>query len=757
MFISKHRVLVLWKGGKDMDTNKKAFLKRTLMPFSNFLCICLALLLVMLSFQNVAIAEEKSFDDLEQNQDAIVKEENIDVDIKPEQSESATTTPPSAQDEYIGLKNQPIEASVPDSEEQNQEKGETGAHIGKTNPLSISFREYTVQVSTFSELETAIDNIALNPDKKGTITVMGSFDFDETIAVNDDIEATLIGTSGKPTMGINDQSGQAGKFRHFIVSDGGKLNASQLILDGDSVGGGVNITADGTANFSDMTIQNCVEPADSNGGAIRAYSGTSTMPATVNITNCSLVNNSAKQGGALYAGQYAKVDIESTDITNNQSTDSGGGITLLGANVTNPIKATFTDVNFIENKATNTYSNGGGASISDYADVVLEGCIFERNTTNLNGGGIFADRYTNLMIKGCEFTSNDCTNKYGSGGGLCSMIYNDASSGLDISNSAFIGNKANIGGGISLDTFETNTIRNCTITGNIALSNGGGIYLGSSVSDAHPKPTLLLSGTTVNENTAVSGAGIFAGKYLTYGSIVSVFEGSKIIDNTASQNGGGIYTEDSSYETVDISADTILSGNKAEGLYILPADSDLITTHATHILASSFSSPYVDYAYNNYDINYTAGSLVVVTSVIYDANGGVGNFTVQVGTSQTHHALSSEAVGIIKQGSQFTGWCTELDPTVLGAISYAVGDAVILNQDATPVRLYAQWKDDLPSPSPSQNPSSEPSPSASGSGKDTPNTGDNMATLQIGSIAMVMVVTITVLILYKRKICKNGQ
>lgn len=759
------------------------FLERTHMSRSFLLCFCLMLLLQISPLQNVSVSKEENLvleSSSKQSKNIIVDDGSIVADSNNDSSESAVVALPSVQeDEAVVLENQPIEVLTLDNEEEDQKESQANPLIEETKlSLYISPMEYTGQVSTFSELRAAVDNIALTPGKKGTITIVGSFDFDETISVNNDIEVTLIGTNSKPVLGISKQSVQVGKFRHFVASGGGKLNASQLIFDGANVGGGVNIIAGGTASFSNVAIQNCVEPTNSNGGAIRAYSGTSSAPAIVSIDNCSLMNNSAKQGGALYAGQYATVDITNTDISENKSNESGGGVVLVGANTANPIKATFINVNFTENKAINSYSNGGGISITDYAEVMFEGCIFEENFTNLNGGGIFVDRYTNLTIKNCEFTSNECTNRYSSGGGIGSTIYNNANSGLDISNSVFTGNKANMGGGISLDNLEINTVTNCTITGNTAVSSGGGIYLGSSVSAAQPKPILLLSGSTVNQNMAVSGAGIFTGKYSTYGSKLSVLAGSKIIDNTASQDGGGIYTEDSSYETVYLSADTILNGNKAEGLYTLPVDSELIVTHASHVLTSSFSSPYVDYAYNNYDINYTTGPLAVVTSVVYDANGGVGSFTVQVGTSQTHLALSSDVTGITKQDSQFMGWCTTSDPTAPTAISYAVGDVVTLNQETSPLRLYAQWKDNPPSPSPSPTASSEPSPSkwkddtlspspspavspesslpTGGNDKGTPNTGDDMVVLWKSAIAFVIIAIVIVFVLYKRKICKNS-
>jgi hypothetical protein len=156
------------------------------------------------------------------------------------------------------------------------------------------------------------------------------------------------------------------------------------------------------------------------------------------------------------------------------------------------------------------------------------------------GGGIGGSLGT-LTVRACTITGN--TAIYGGGG-----IYSDGAT--SIINSTISANHAEKGAGVYLYYFwldqgqSPNTISQCTITGNIASLNSGGVY--------NSKATTTITDSTISGNSANNGGGLF--NY--YGTLTIV--DSTITGNSASVRGGGIYNDN--YLTV---TDCTLSGNSA--------------------------------------------------------------------------------------------------------------------------------------------------------------------------------------------------
>ncbi|MFQ5478151.1 MAG: choice-of-anchor Q domain-containing protein [Candidatus Binatia bacterium] len=198
--------------------------------------------------------------------------------------------------------------------------------------------------------------------------------------------------------------------------------------------------------------------------------------------------------------------------------------------------------------------DGGGLYAVD-TDLELSDCSFGGNHAEGDGGGIFGTRTypwspLGFRIKTSSVTANSAA---GSGGGV-SVFSRD----LEVADSVIAGNSAGyLGGGVSARTgaSETSlTIARSTISGNRAVSGGGGLWCGSvscniadsAISANESGATLesslgLLCGggiaaaggfltverTTVNGNIALTGgAGICSG--FTDATIVD----SKILSNT---------------------------------------------------------------------------------------------------------------------------------------------------------------------------------------------------------------------------------
>lgn len=115
-------------------------------------------------------------------------------------------------------------------------------------------------------------------------------------------------------------------------------------------------------------------------------------------------------------------------------------------------------------------------------------------------------------------------------------------------------NRANIGGGLSAVGSAEVTMKNCTITGNSATSNGGGIFLSHAV--------LNDTGSGVTENTCVGGSG--GGIYAENASAMTL-DSTLIAANRCLQNGGGIYAKQADVTLNLIGAPSIRNNHDQSG------------------------------------------------------------------------------------------------------------------------------------------------------------------------------------------------
>ena len=162
-----------------------------------------------------------------------------------------------------------------------------------------------------------------------------------------------------------------------------------------------------------------------------------------------------------------------TDGQDNGGVKTYGG-KLIMTNVT--VKACKTSY-----PANNHYAYGGG--VDAYGSVEITGCTFDGNVAEGSGGGVYA--FGSANITNSAFTGND-------GGGVsleyysaaitnCTFTGNSRHGGVHayapctIVNSTFIGNDSGNGGGIFLG--EGGTVALCTVVGNEATNNGGGISI----------------------------------------------------------------------------------------------------------------------------------------------------------------------------------------------------------------------------------------------------------------------------------------
>lgn len=218
---------------------------------------------------------------------------------------------------------------------------------------------------------------------------------------------------------------------------------------------------------------------------------------TLRMSNCEVRNNHASaRGGGLFisAGSYSLFD---TTIADNFATNEGGGIVDLGA-----APSTIT-----RSRIVNNISSGAGAGIR-----------------HVSGQELTIDYST---ISGNTAATTDAV----TGGGIASQ-----SATLNINYSTISGNKSHFAGGIYVANLGASTKLNLvgsTITGNTAVSDGGGLFVFGA------------GATLTNSTIANNLAGVGTGGGLTVqnsggGSATVIVINNTIAFNRSNANGGGI-------------------------------------------------------------------------------------------------------------------------------------------------------------------------------------------------------------------------
>ncbi len=202
------------------------------------------------------------------------------------------------------------------------------------------------------------------------------------------------------------------------------------------------------------------------------------------ITNCTITNNSARDGGGIYCeGDYDSIITGSPEITN--------------CNIT----------------ANSVINRGGGIFCDSHSSPNITNCTITNNLAN-DGGGIFCAEYFNQMFINGSPAITNCTvngNEAEFGGGIyCSYKSSPAITNCTISGNTGKYGPYGYGGGIYCEGDTNSTITNCTITGN-STGNGGGIFLSDVLS-----PRLVQS-SIIWGNSDTSGTGQSAQVYFTGG------------------------------------------------------------------------------------------------------------------------------------------------------------------------------------------------------------------------------------------------
>jgi hypothetical protein len=281
------------------------------------------------------------------------------------------------------------------------------------------------------------------------------------------------------------------------------------------------------------------------GSVLTIVSGGCCVQATVAISGLTIANGSSSFGGGI-VNFGSDVTLAKSIVTNNAASVSGGGIANFGDGANFGGNPSFTgEFTLIDSKVSgNDATNGGGGGIYNAAgDVMLVRSEVSGNDAAVGGGMIGGGfgRFSNFSFTNSTVSGNTAR---GSGGGIA--LFGRA--GVSMTSSAVSGNTADGDGGGIYGEFNTGgSLFESTVTGNTAGGAGGGIFGNFS--------SFSLSNSTVSENSAVDGGGIYNSGainepgFVRFGSVM--LANSIVSGNTATNSGGGVANFDGQLTVTD--------------------------------------------------------------------------------------------------------------------------------------------------------------------------------------------------------------
>ncbi len=248
------------------------------------------------------------------------------------------------------------------------------------------------------------------------------------------------------------------------------------------------------------------------------------------------------------------VDGFTTDVANTKDTKQGGAAIFEDGGSLTVVDCTFTN-----NKCAQTGQDVSGGAINGQGigTLIIVGSTFSGNSGS-NGGAV-GTQAENVTIVNSTFANNSANGtggNPGNGGDGGALSYDGAKNSLTLCGDSFTKNHANAAGGaifrvaysaepvnIDRSTFDANGVDETS-------GNAGGLYL--------ENVTITMSGTTISNNRAHFGGGIWIGQSAV-GNLTNV-----TIANNFASGGGGVWFANQVTGTFE---NVTVAGNTGDGLF----------------------------------------------------------------------------------------------------------------------------------------------------------------------------------------------
>lgn len=444
----------------------------------------------------------------------------------------------------------------------------------------------------------------------------------------------------------NTSSGSGGGLYHSGIEDPNQVSLSlerNYFLANDSgEDGGALVARNANLEASNNHFENNTAAWD--GGALHAYASEG-YQSEVKLEWNYFASNSAGNNGGAVASQDVAVNSQNETFESNSAGGDGGALDLSWAMVPASYVGLEDEDNYY---AGNTADGDGGAmALNIVKGVTLEilSISLEDNSSGGDGGACFiesGDHAGNILLVYGDFSRNTAG---GNGGALATQDVL-----VNVADSTFTDNSAANGGGLHCATTEdfvsgqetfTYTISDSQFDGNAAGEDGGGVHIVGPADEAIlVVPRSSFSNVNMDQNTASQNGGAIATENVdveaadcsfyanTAGedggcvhiagpsdpaAIVaprSIFHDVSMDENSAGQNGGAIAARNADVEIEDSS----IYGNTAV------QDGGCLFTYGPKDMKTK---PHTGLACVNFDLNGATrnGGVIAAENVDVDVTG----------------------------------------------------------------------------------------------------------------------------------------
>ena len=308
---------------------------------------------------------------------------------------------------------------------------------------------------------------------------------------------------------------------------------------------------------------------------------------TVTLTNATLINGRAVEGGAIY--NDGSLTLSDVKLSDNAADGYGGAVFNNGELV---VSDSVFDSNDVLNRGSASVDYGGAAIYNWYdGTLTVSGSNFTNNIKNYKNGDNLVGAITtigNATVSGSNFVNN--SGRWGGAISATGAELRKNSSTLTVSNTIFKDNSALYAGAVYIWGSNYN-IADCVFDNNTAFgkgnmtpnNNNGGALVVSQVSRFNEPITGTISGSKFTNNKAqYGGAAYFNKGFVTITD--SVFE-----NNVATAEGGAVDFSHASVKDLVVSINnSSFVGNKAPvaGAIFTNVDSKITNSNFTKNTAS---------------------------------------------------------------------------------------------------------------------------------------------------------------------------
>ena len=356
---------------------------------------------------------------------------------------------------------------------------------------------------------------------------------------------------------------------------------------------------------------------------------------TVTLTNATLINGKATEGGAIY--NDGSLTLSDVKLSDNAADSYGGAVFNNGELV---VSDSVFDSNDIVNRGSASVDYGG-AAIYNWKEGTLKvtNSNFTNNIKNYKNGDNLVGAITtigNATVSGSYFVNN--SGRWGGAISATGAELRKNSSTLTVSNTIFRDNAALYAGAVYIWGSNYN-IADCVFDNNTAFgkgnmtpnNNNGGALVVSQVSKFNEPITGTISGSKFTNNKAqYGGAAYFNKGFVTITD--SIFE-----NNVATAEGGAVDFSHASVKDLVVSINnSSFVGNKAPvaGAIFTNVDSKITNSNFTKNTASKGgavlnengakltvdNSTFKDNAADSYGGAVLNNGELIVTNSVFDAN-----------------------------------------------------------------------------------------------------------------------------------------